>query len=179
MPALLGVVLIVGGAAWLLGNLVQVDLGRYGWPLFVIVPGVILLVAGLSTASDAGVGMMVGGCVITAVGLLLAFQNATDLWATWAYAWALVAPLGPGIGLMLAGWRYRRPALVDRGRTSALVGAALFVAGLVFFEGLIGLSGRQLLTLSATTWAVLLIVVGVVWVIAALLRQRRGPTHPG
>jgi hypothetical protein len=171
-PVLLGVLLIVAGAAWLLGSVFNVDVGHYGWPLFIIVPGVILLVAGLSTPWEAGIGMLIGGSVTTATGLLLAFQNATGLWATWAYAWALIAPFASGVGLMLAGWRWKRPGLYRNGVRSALGGLGLFAAGFIFFEGLIGLSGRPLFALNGTIWAVLVIAVGVIWLVVSLARQR-------
>lgn len=172
-PILLGVVLILVGVAWLLGGLFNVDVGRYGWPLFIIVPGAILLLAGLAARHDAGIGLSVAGSTVLATGLILAVQNLTGWWASWAYAWALIAPGGIGLGLMLSGWRLNRPALHRNGGRSALAGLALFVAGFVFFEGLIGIDGRSLFSLSGTAWAVLLIAAGVVWLVVSLLR--RGP----
>lgn len=172
-PVLLGVVLILAGVAWLLGSLLGVDVGRYGWPLFIIVPGAILLLAGLATPREAGVGMSVAGSATLATGLILAVQNLTGWWASWAYAWALIAPFGIGLGLMLAGWRLQRPALLRSGGRAALAGLALFVAGFVFFEGFIGIDGRSLLSMNGTTWAALLIAIGVVWLVVSL--ARRGP----
>jgi len=44
----------------------------------------------------------VGG-ILTMVGVVLAVQEAYDLYQTWAYAWALVAPGGVGLGLTIYG----------------------------------------------------------------------------
>jgi len=80
------------GAAFLVSNQLNVDWNRYGWPVFVIAPGVFLLLVGLAMRDEAGLGMAIPGGMITSVGLLLALQNASGAWASWAYAWALVAP---------------------------------------------------------------------------------------
>jgi len=42
---------------------------------------------------------VIPGSIITIAGLVLAVQNTFDLFATWAYAWALVAPGGVGLGI--------------------------------------------------------------------------------
>ena len=172
-PIALGVLLIVAGGAWLLANLLNVDLGRYGWPAFVIVPGVILLAAGLSAPRGIGTALVVVGSVVGATGLLLAVQNATDTWQTWAYAWSLTPVGAVGAGLLLAGRRWQQPGLVRSGIQVGLTGLGLFVAGIVFFEGLIGLSGRPLLQASGVSLSVLLIAIGVAWLVVSLVR--RGP----
>src|SRR5919109_2521187 len=101
--AALGIGFIVVGLALLAVQLLDIDVGEVGWPLFVIVPGVVLLVIGLLGRGAAG--MAIGGCVVTAVGLLLLYQNASDHWESWAYAWALVGPGAFGLGLTVAGLR--------------------------------------------------------------------------
>jgi hypothetical protein len=176
-PLLLGVLLVAAGVVWLLGSILNVDVGHYGWPLFVIVPGIVLLVAGLSTPHEAGIGMVTGGSAATASGLIIAVQNATGWWASWAYAWALIAPFGIGLGLILAGWRWNRPGLARNGARAALAGLGLFAAGFIFFEGLIGLDGIQLIRLNGSAWAALLIAVGVIWLVVNLVR--RGPKGDG
>ena len=37
------------------------------------------------------------------IGLVLWVQETYDAYATWAYAWALVAPTAPGVGTLLYG----------------------------------------------------------------------------
>ena len=99
---ILGGVLIVLGVLFLAERAFGVQLGRFGWPLFVIVPGV--PADGREpggVGGREGSGLAVAGAITTVVGLVLAFQNATGLWATWAYAWALVGPGATGLGLHL------------------------------------------------------------------------------
>jgi len=59
--------------------------------MFVIVPGVALLVLGLAVPSEGGLGMAIPGGIVLTVGLILAFQDSTGTYASWSYAWALVA----------------------------------------------------------------------------------------
>jgi hypothetical protein len=168
-PAVLGGILIVVGIAFLVLQQLDLDIGRVGWPLFVIVPGVALLAFGLLASDDEG--PVVGGMVVTVVGLLLLVQNATGLWATWAYAWALAAPAGSGLGMILGGVRHGRGAKVREGIWQLLIGVAIFAVGFLFFEGLIGLSGDRL---RLPDWAVPagLIAAGVAFLLSAALRGR-------
>jgi hypothetical protein len=140
-----GGVLIVIGLIFLAERAFGVELGRFGWPLFVIVPGVLLMAASLTVGGREGSGMAVAGAITTVVGLVLAFQNATGLWATWAYAWALVGPGATGVGLIFYGVIKNQPDLVSAGIRSLGSGLALFAAFGLFFEGIIGLSGEPFL----------------------------------
>jgi hypothetical protein len=166
----LGLVLIALGGLFLLDRVVGVDLASAGWPLFVIVPGVLILVWGVSIVGREGVGLAVGGGITTVVGLILAVQNATGLWATWAYAWALVGPGGTGVGLLAYGLTHRDGGHIRSGLRSLGSGLVLFVAFGLFFEGVIGLSGQPFLTADAAPVA--LIVLGIVVIGAALFRGR-------
>jgi hypothetical protein len=167
----LGIILIVVGALLLVDRVVGIDLASAGWPLFVIVPGVLLLAWGVSMTGREGVGLAVGGGITTVVGLILAVQNATHLWATWAYAWALVGPGGTGLGLIAFGLTHGDQGLVSNGLRSLGTGLALFVAFGIFFEGVIGLSGTPFL--STDIGPVVLIGAGVVVLFAGLFRGRR------
>jgi hypothetical protein len=167
----LGIVLIVVGALLLVDRVFEIDLASAGWPLFVIVPGVVLLVWGVSMTGREGVGLAVGGGITTVVGLILAVQNATGLWATWAYAWALVGPGGTGVGLIAFGLTHGDEGLVSNGLRSLGSGLALFVAFGIFFEGVIGLSGTPFL--STDIGPVVLIGAGVVVLLVGLFRGRR------
>lgn len=168
--AALGVGFVVLGLVLLAVQLLDVDLGRYGWPLFVIVPGLVLLVSGL--VGRGTIGLVVGGTVVTMVGLLLFYQNSTDHWESWAYAWALVGPAAAGVGMALAGLRSGDSAAVRTGTWQGLAGLGIFVAGLIFFEGIIGISGRRL-PLPDWSLAALVMVVGVVLVVRAVLTRDR------
>jgi hypothetical protein len=168
----LGIILIVVGAIFFIDRVTDLDIARFGWPLFVVVPGILLLVAGLSMPGNDGSGLAVAGSITTVVGVILAIQNATGLWATWAYAWALVGPGGAGLGLVLHGLVHRRGDEVTGGARSVGVALAMFAAFGLFFEGLIGLSGEPFLRDTDVLPAVL-IGAGVVVLAWGVLRGRR------
>ena len=101
-PVVLGVILVLVGAVFLATNVTGFKL-EAAWPLFIIVPGLILLAASFAAGGEAGGGLAITGSIVTTVGLILAVQEATGLYATWAYAWALVAPGSVGVGMLLFG----------------------------------------------------------------------------
>lgn len=166
--------IVIGGTVLLVGLLllaaqvVDLDLARL-WPFFVILPGVMVLLGGLTAgAGGGGVAAIIVGSQMTGVGLLLLFQSLTGLWQTWAYAWALVWPGSIGAGLMVRGGLTGDTGMTRSGATLALIGAGLFIVGLAFFEGLLGISGSALGRLGDMALPGLLIVVGL----AVVLRRR-------
>lgn len=139
--AVLGALLIVLGLIFLAGQLFEFDIGEFGWPFYVIGPGLALVVLGLTQRN--GSGLTIAGSVVTVVGVLLFYQNVTDHWESWAYAWALVAPGGSGLGMVLYGTRSQNAAMARAGLWQCVVAFSLFAAGFVFFEGILGISGRR------------------------------------
>jgi hypothetical protein len=139
--AILGGLLILTGVVFLAGELFSVDLGEAFWPFYVIAPGVVLVALGLTQRH--GSGLTIAGSVVTMVGLLLLYQNATDHWESWAYAWALVAPGGSGLGMLLYGTRSGNAGMARAGFWQIVTGLGLFLAGIVFFEGILGISGSR------------------------------------
>ena len=167
----LGVILIGLGLLFLVERFVGFDLAEAGWPLFVIIPGVLLFAWGVIQSGREGLGLAVAGGITTVVGLILAVQNATGLWATWAYAWALVGPGGSGLGMAGYGLVRRDSSLVTTGLRSIAAGVGLFLAFGLFFEGLIGLSGQPFLTTELGPY--ILIAIGLAVVGLGLARSRR------
>jgi hypothetical protein len=169
----LGGALVLLGAILLLGQLARLDVGHYGWPLFIIAPGVLLLVFALTARGPAGEGMAVLGGIITVTGLILLYQNITGHFETWAYGWALVFPGSIGAGMMLYGGVARRPGNVRLGER--LLGAALivFFLGALFFEGVIGISGYQFDRSTGIILGTVIIGLGVVILIRNLTSTRR------
>ena len=165
----LGVVLVLVGVGWLAARILDVTLDIRGvfWPWLVVIPGVAILVA--SFVSSRGRTLAMFGAVITSIGLLLVYQNATGNWASWAYGWALVGPAGSGAGRWLHGRVRGVPDEVVAGRRMVLVGLALALVGFAFFEGVLGLT-LDLGEVGDFLLPLLLIVLGV----ALLLRRRRG-----
>lgn len=156
--AMLGGILILLGIVFLIGQVFDIHVGGIIWPFFVITPGVLIFLAALAIEDTAGEAMVAVGSIITMVGLVLLFQNVSGYWATWAYAWALIAPTSIGIGHMIYGRLKNRPKLMQSGRELTRVGLTIFVVAAVFFELIIGISGFGL---GGFFWPVLLIILGL------------------
>jgi hypothetical protein len=171
-PAIgLGVALLLIGVLLFVGQLLDVGIDDVGWPAIVIGIGVVILVLGLFVNREQG--MVIGGTVVTTVGLVLLYQNTTGRWETWAYAWALVGPAASGLGMVLWGIRTADPAEIRNGTWALLGGLAIFVIGFLFFEGVIGISGEPL-GLPEWLLPVVVIAIGVV-VLARGIFERRDP----
>src|SRR5713226_6355862 len=99
----LGGLFVLIGAILLVGQFVRIDIGHYGWPFFVIAPGIVILFVALTARGAVSEGLAILGSIITVTGLILLYQNATDHFESWAYAWALVFPGATGIGMILYG----------------------------------------------------------------------------
>ena len=168
--AVLGAILIFIGLAFLAVRYLDVFQGTDVWPLFIIGPGVALLVLGLFLPNR---GMLVGGSVVSTVGLVLAWQNVTGRWESWAYAWALVGPTASGVGSLLGGLRTGNPRLRDAGMWQIAVGLALFAGFYLFFEQVIGLSGDPL---PLPEWVMPSVLIGIGVLI--LVRGFFGPREP-
>lgn len=139
--ALGGVLLIALGILFLVGQIFDIHIGRYVWPFMVIVPGVVLFFGALAVEEELAKALAIIGGIVTMVGTILLVQSITDLWASWSYAWALVAPTGPGVSLWLLGVAKDNDELVKSGKDLVRVGLVMFVIAAVFFELVIGVSG--------------------------------------
>src|SRR5262245_59117903 len=89
----LGIVFVVVGVFALLVVLTGTDLTQYGWPLFIIIPGLTLLVVGFVSV---GAGATIPGGILSVLGVVLAYCNSTSDWPLLAYGWSLVTPGGVG-----------------------------------------------------------------------------------
>src|SRR2546426_7464156 len=124
-----GVVLVVLGLFALLVQFTGFDAGG-SWPLFVVIPGLTLLLVGFLSL---GTGALIPGAILTVIGLILAYMNATQDWPAWAFAWPLVAPGGVGLGIWLQGLRTSDAHLLRQGRGLMFVAALIFIIGFVIF----------------------------------------------
>jgi hypothetical protein len=160
----LGLVLILLGALFLLfrfyPNLQEMIHLEWSWPLIIIGVGVVILLIGLLTAVP---GMAVPACVIAGIGGILYYQNVTQDWASWAYAWALI-PGFSGVGQVITGilGKHERK-MIGAGLWQIFISAILF---LVFgsFLGPLGWLGPF--------WPLLLIVAGLALIVRVLVRRR-------
>jgi hypothetical protein len=153
----IGVALVGLGVLLILGEILNIRMGRFVWPFFVILPGLLFFYFMARGGKSAG-PMAIPGSIITGTGLLLLYQSVTDHWASWAYAWALIFPTSLGVGLYINGRWSEKPSLRQTGVRLVNAGIVILIIGGIFFELLLGISqGRS----SRVLWPILIIAVGV------------------
>jgi hypothetical protein len=167
-----GVLLILLGALFFVGQLVGIDLGRLAWPFFVIVPGLAAFGFGLAAGGRTGERLTPLGSAVTMVGIILLYQNAADHYESWAYAWALVFPTAVGLGQMAYGSLKGQEEMVTTGRRLALIGVAVFLVGAFCFELLVGISGFEF-GLDRFGWPLLLVILGILLLLGGVIYRRR------
>jgi hypothetical protein len=175
-PLAAGALLVLAGIFLLVAQQAGLSLE---WPIWIVASGVALIVLAV-VAGQAGPGFAVVGGIVTMLGVVLWIQRSTDLYATWAYAWALVAPGGVGVGLFLYGLFSGRWAVMRSGLGPMVAGLVLFLIGYLFFEGVLGLSGQDGGPLGPLVAPALLVILGVIVIVAAFLppRWRGGEVWP-
>jgi hypothetical protein len=156
--ALLGGFLILLGVIFLVGELLNIRIGSFIWPFFIIGPGLSLFLLALVADDDVGQGLSAVSGLVTMVGLILFFQNVTDHWASWSYAWALIAPTSIGLGMFGYALLKGKPELRRESLQIVKVGLGIFVVAAIFFELIIGVGG---LGLGRYGWPLLLIALGI------------------
>lgn len=163
---------MIVGVLLFAGQVLDIGFDDVGWPIWVVAVGAAILLAGLLVTREQG--MVIGGTVVTTVGLVLLYQNATGHWESWAYAWALVGPAASGLGLVIWGLRSGNGGDIRNGTWGLLGGLGIFAVGYLFFEGVIGISGREL---PIADWVLPLVVIGigVVMLARGLLQRREEP----
>lgn len=167
----LGIVLVVVGIFALVVVLTGVDLTQYGWPLFIIIPGLTLMVVGFLSV---GAVATVPGGIVTMTGVVLAYCNATGDWPFWAYGWSLVTPGGVGLGIYLQALRDRDPHGLRTGRTLLFISLLIFLIGFVLFESILGISGRDYFgPYGKAAFPVLIILVGIILLVRRMQQGRQ------
>src|SRR6202022_1648626 len=158
----IGGLFVLIGAILLAGQVVRVDIGHYGWPFFVIVPGLLILFVALTARGAVSGGLAILGSVVTVTGLILLFHDATDHYESWACPGALVFPGAIGLGMSLYGLTASRPGNVRAGTRLIGIALVLFLLGAAFFEGVIGIGGYQLDHTAGVVLGVIIIALGAV-----------------
>lgn len=161
---LIGIGLIGLGVLLLLGEAFNFRLGRFIWPFFIIIPGLLLFYLMLQGGKTAG-PLAIPASIVTGTGLLLLYQSVFNHWESWAYAWAFIFPTSLGIGLYIHGRWSDNPSVVQTGSRLVYAGVVLLIIGGFFFEIILGIS-RNLPGL--IVWPVVLIVFGVFLVLRQL-----------
>lgn len=160
----LGLLLILIGA-WLVVSrqvpAVQEWLdANFAWPMYTIGAGLLIFLLGLLSGAP---GMSVPAAIVTGIGGILYYQNATNDFASWSYMWTLI-PGFVGVGVILAGLLGEHTRHnIGRGLNLIVISAVLFLIFGALFGGLsiLGPNGP----------AVLLIALGVYILLRGFLRS--------
>jgi hypothetical protein len=167
-------IVVIGVLAYFL-EIASVDvaswLGGSGWTLFIIIPGLALLVAAAFLKDGAALTATIAGAVVTTVGALLRYQDQTAHYESWAYAWALI-PGSVGAALAVHGLRFQRSDLVTVGTRMVAGFGVLLLVGAWFFETIFR-TGQAPFDLG-DNWPIALIALGGVLFLAGLLRGSTG-----
>ena len=159
----LGILLILIGG-WLVVSrqvpAVQDWLDNFGWPMWVISAGLIVLLIGLLTGAP---GMAIPASIIAGIGGILYYQNQTGAYDSWSYMWTLI-PGFVGVGTILAG------LLGENTRRNLAHGLNLIVISTILFL-IFGSFFGGLSILGDYGAAILLIVLGVYVLVRGFVRS--------
>ncbi len=169
---LLGGGLLMLGAVMLAGQFLDVRLGSYVWPFIFIIPGIVIFLSALSSDSSSSEGFVILGSILIMLGLIFFAQTVLNLWASWAYAWALLAPASIGIGQMIYGTRKQRDGIVQTGKHLATIGLTIFAVGFIFFELILNISNIGFARFGLPTFPIALILLGAFILARALIQKR-------
>jgi hypothetical protein len=147
-------------AAALFEPVSEIAHGLATWPFSIIGIGALIAVLGVVFWLP---GMMIPAAIVSGIGGMLYWQNATGQWGTWAYSWALI-PAFVGAGIILTGLLTRSRKTVIGGGWTALSGAVLFLVFGSFLGG-----GFQVLQF----WPILLIALGVIMLSGSFRTKKR------
>ncbi len=157
-----GLLLVLVGVWFLVVQFVPGIAERFkldiSWPLIVVGVGLFLLVLGLLLGAP---GMAVPACIVGGIGGILYWQNATNNWESWSYAWALI-PGFVGIGIVLAGLLGEGRDQIRSGLGMIGTSLVLFVLFFIFFGGY-GLEKY---------WPVAVIALGLWLLVRSLFRKK-------
>lgn len=160
----LGLVLIITGAYFLtrqfLPQLPLWDLLDLSWHFYIIAAGILLLLIGILSGVPS---MAVPAALVSGIGALFYWQDMTDNWESWAYAWALI-PGFVGIGTILQG------LLGEQTRQSLRQGFNLVIVSLILFSIFASIFGGW--QIFGPYWPVLIILLGL-WMILRVLIGKR------
>ncbi len=160
-----GLLLILLGAWFLAVQFVpQIDdwMQQFaGWPIWVIGPGLIFVIAGLISGVFE---LMIPGSIISGIGLILYYQNETGDYQSWAYAWALIIVF-VGIGIFLANlFRGNFSKALQEGGPPMMTGLVMFLIFGSIFRATFGQS-----PLLGDYWPLLLVFIGLWMLVRPLI----------
>lgn len=147
---------ILGGSFLILVGVVLLTLQilpgfslEFSWPWVVIAVGLFLFALGAAVGEP---GLAVPATIVGGIGGILTYQQATQNWESWSYAWTLI-PGFVGLGILLMN------LLAGKEKDSMKQGWTLLLISLIMlavfgsFFGALGMVGKY--------WPVLLILLGL------------------
>jgi hypothetical protein len=159
-----GLILIFIGGAFLAAQFVPGIRSWFraenSWPLIVIGVGIVLVVLALALRTPP---LAIPGCIVSGIGCMLFYQNATGNWESWAYAWTLI-PGFVGLGVILSGLMEGQSI---RSLASGLWLMLISLVAFVIFGSFLGL-GRF-----TPYWPVLLVLGGLLILGQTVFGRRR------
>jgi hypothetical protein len=169
----LGIALVIVGAGWFGLRALQVDplkaIADVGWPYFVIIPGVVLLIVSLFPTPPRGVGFAIAGSIVTVVGSVLLYQQTTGHWTSWAYTWALVGPGAAGLGMLVYGLIFGQRDLLAAGARLVAIAAVIFTVAYWYFETVFT-TGQAPVDLGEW-WPLVFVGIGLAALVAGMLSR--------
>jgi len=176
---------VIGGAIVMFGfiglvvTFADVDLSHWlggsGWTMLIVVPGLVLLAAGLLTNGSRSLGLTIAGCVVTTIGSMLLAMDQLGRYEAWAYAWALI-PAAVGLGLLLHGLRSDDRPFVTMGMRLAAIALGTFAVAGWFFETLFQ-TGEPPVHIG-DGWPLLVIAIGATVMLLGLFRWTEDAAAP-
>ncbi len=132
----------------------------FSWQFYIIGAGILLLLLGLVTGAPS---LAVPAALVSGIGALLYWQDKTNNWESWAYAWALI-PGFIGVGTILQG------LFGEQTRKSIREGFNLIIISLILFSIFASIFGGW--QFFGPYWPVLIILLGL-WMIVRVLIAKR------
>lgn len=134
------------------------------WPIWIIGPGLIFIAAGIISGVYE---LMVPGSIISGIGLILHYQNTTNDYESWSYAWALIIVF-VGIGVFLANlFRGKVRQAFEEGGPPVMTGLVLFLIFGSFFRATFDQE-----PLLGDYWPLVLVLVGLWLLVKPLFRSK-------
>lgn len=128
-----GSLLIIFGILALLGKLFQnFNFWNTFWPFIIIGVGLLFFV-GMFAGGKSVAGLAIPGSIITAIGLMLFYQNITNHWESWSYGWTVIL-MAVGLGIYIMGAWGQNESQRAAGLRVLRIGVIMFIIFGAFFE---------------------------------------------
>jgi hypothetical protein len=169
-PLVVGALLILFGLLSLVGQIFRgFHFWDTFWPFIVIGVGAMFFV-GMFAGGKSVSGLAVPGSIITAIGLMLFYQNLTGHWESWSYGWTVIL-MSVGLGIFIMGAYGGDEGQRKSGMGVMRVGLILFILFGGFFEMIFSEGAR--FGLRQVLFPVALILLGLY-----LIVKRLRPSQP-